>query len=255
MTAENLEKAKKAALVLLEGIKIEPNKKVPFVVNHPFFDSEVYWLYYSRNAKGCPQMINIFEGNNRELAVADVRKKIADADSFLHLYMLVNKPYHPTFFKLVADCDLLDGEEFTKYLIDVWTTTEFPNEDANVSISDWKRYFKKADKQHLMDKGEMCVYTYLPEKVTLYRGSHNGKPKRMSYTTNYAVALWFAKRFSKKGDIGYLIKTTVPKKAIYAYFNNGENECVINPSYIKEYEVEQIINDGNNEYPMFNEHN
>lgn len=246
MKKENLEKCREVALELLYS-PIVQDKRVPFVVHHPFFDSVVTM---GENHT----MLNLLDGEDvqdkaRKLIKERFLDKVTSYDEF---YMRLCKPYRPAFFKFTQE--YIDNEkEYAERLSFVWTTTEFPNEDANVSISDWKRFFKKANKEMLMDKGELCVYTYLPETVTLYRGSHNKKHKKMSYTTNYAIALWFAKRFSQKGDVSYIIKTTIPKKAIYAYFS-AENECVVNPQYIKEYEVEEIINDGNNEYPMFNEH-
>lgn len=246
MKKENLEKCREVALLLL-SLPIVQDERVPFVVHHPFFDNIV-------TVDENHTMLNLLDGEDvQEKAKKFLKEHVLDtAKSYDTFLVRLCKPYYPIFFKLTQEY-IDDEKEYAEYLSYVWTATEFPNEDKNVTISDWKRFFKKANKEMLMDKGELCVYTYLPETVTLYRGSHNKKHKKMSYTTNYAVALWFAKRFSQKGDVSYIIKTTIPKKAIYAYFS-AENECVVNPQYIKEYEVEEIINDGRNEYPMFNEH-
>ncbi len=241
MTKDNLDKCKAVALDLLH-LPVEPCEKVEFLVYHPFF-TDRYTMDDKHN------LVDILNDKTAEAAVKKrLEKRIKNAEKWTDIIMLMHKPYWGFYFAIISPL-IADKKEYGEWLISIWTMTEFPNADNNF-IAEWCKMFKKAEKRYLMDKEEQEIYNSLPDKVILYRGVHDKKSvRKLSYTTDYDIAKWFAQRFTQDGDKSYIIKTVVPKSAIFAYIDN-EKECIINPRAIKEYTIEEIIKRGNgNAFP------
>lgn len=113
---------------------------------------------------------------------------------------------------------------------DAWVTEENPNMDINCSLKESVQFFKKANKELLMEPKDYEVYKAFPETLTVYRGVAVGRiEKGLSWTANKETAEWFAHRFDNENEKGYVQSMTVSKKDILAYFNTrGEDEIVIN---------------------------
>ena len=210
-------------------LDVEPTKLAPVVVMHPIFENGIVFLK-GENAPG-----NILEDEEvLEKARQIVREEINDAKDAMQVYGIIRKSYRLTFFKHVAE--YLSINDYSKLLADAWTMSENPNQDVNVSTAAAVRFFKKADKQMLMDEDEFIVYCDLPETFEVYRGVSVGRnPNGLSWTRNKETASWFAHRFDKKDKCGYVQVALAEKKDVLAYFNSrGEDELVISPKSLKE---------------------
>lgn len=108
---------------------------------------------------------------------------------------------------------------------------ENPNGDVNVSVALAARWFRLADKKSLMYDDEYETYTNLPESFIVYRGVTPGRnPNGMSWTREHDKAEWFSNRFGE----GYVLKGTVNKKDVLAFFSRrGEEEIVIEAKNVK----------------------
>ena len=169
-------------------------------------------------------------------AVKEVAKALKN---FTSVYRLIRVPYWATFFKYA--CSHLSVSDYSQFLSFLWQQMEFPNMDENVKPYEFVRYFKKADKNMLMEADELLFYKTLPHEILVYRGfSEGGDVKALSWTLDVEKAKWFAKRFGKKPQV-YSAK--IQKKDVLAYFNGrGESELVLD--YSRLYEIERICKYG-----------
>ncbi len=241
MTKTDLVKIKGISMHLL-NTEIPKTSYWPLVAQHPFTNTGSFrW----QNESGEYQNGILEKGTEayqkwKELFI----KAINDAETVHHIYFLLNKPWAMLFIRLVEP--FLSDEDFTNLLKDAFTEMEQPNMDPNVSVAQLKNYFKKCDKNALMEEDELEVYNSLPDVVTVYRGvtSYNNKKiKVLSWTLAPEVAKWFANRYEQYGQV-YV--ATISKKHILAYFSGrGESEVVVDPSKLKDIKLFLDLSEAN----------
>lgn len=234
MKETNLDAIKSTARTLLYVDITET--EFPFCLIHPFLNNR----YMSFNNKD-RQLIDILASDeNLQKARDFFEERINQAEDVWRILMYMHTPYRPLLFKLCAN-DLSD-EDYAQMLVEVWTGTENPNQDANVKIPQWIRFFKKAKKELLMTEEELNVYNSLSdtEPIEIYRGvGHGREPYGLSWTANVATAQWFAKRWENKD--AYMLKTHCNKSDVLAYFNcRGEDELVVNVKNLDKSKMERI---------------
>ena len=228
----NLEEVKNIALTLLH-IDPEPTE---FLFNiHPFITEFIRPFKINGEIK----YINI--NKNKEYykkTLEEFTERINKAEKVDYIFILMHKPYRPLYFKMISK--YLSEKDYNEWLQEVWTGTENPNQDPNVSISKWISFFNKANKKLLMTEEDYNVYNSLPdnEPLIIYRGVGKGRePFGLSWTKNTNTAEWFAKRW--QNDCPYMFRAKCYKKDVLAYFNvRGEDELVVNVKNI--FDVERI---------------
>lgn len=143
---------------------------------------------------------------------------------------IIRESYQLGFLKNIVSA--LSQTDLSQLLSMIWVNIENPNQDINASVSEIVRWFKKADKQSLMNQEDYEVYCNLSECFSVYRGVAVGRnPNGLSWTRNLNRAEWFAHRFDRKEQQGYVRDATIFKRDVLAYFNTrGEEEIVV---YIK----------------------
>ena len=153
---------------------------------------------------------------------------------------MLNKPFRITWLKYVEA--YLSNKDFAEYLADAYVSEEMPNLNPNISVKELIKWFKKADKQALMDEDEYKFWSKLPDEVEIFRGvSHSGDKLGISWTTNLETAEWFANRFSDDDNHARVYKVIANKKDCLCYFGSrGENEIVLDVNAVKN-NIEQII--------------
>lgn len=218
----NLETCKNIAKALLYlDVK---ETEIPLFVTHPFFNSRHMPLL--GNDKSMTMHDIIADRDSLNKIRYEYQDKINIMNSIHAIMFLMNKPYRATYFKLIRD--YLSEKDYGELLSYVWTDSENPNQDTNVSIPEWISFFKKSNKRFLMEKEDYQIYNDLPDdkEIIIYRGvAKNREPFGLSWTANLDTATWFAKRFSN--DDAYVLKAKCFKKDILAFFNTrGENELV-----------------------------
>ena len=217
----NLNKVRETAKILLHvPIKYAHNISPLLHVYHPFISSCV--VPVNRD------LYNIIEHPEKLIEYTKAVEERIDEADLCGIYVLVNKPYRLTFLKYCEP--YLSEKDLAQYFADAWVSSENPNQDANCSISYLTKMFKKCNKEQLMTEEDYEVYQSLPDEITLYRGVAVGRnPKGLSWTQNLKTAEWFAHRFDKSDQKGYVQVTTAKKSDVLAYFNTrGEDEIVYN---------------------------
>lgn len=226
----NMEKIKSTAKFLL-SLEITKTTCWPMIAQHPFTNSGTY---YWQDENGDYQNGTLEEGTVAyDKWKAQYMSLIDRAETVYEISFILNKPWRLFFIKLIQP--YLSTEDFTILLKGAFMESEQPNMDPNVSTTELKNYFKKCDKDALMEEDELEVYNSLPDTVTVYRGvtSYNNKKlKVLSWTTNPEVAKWFANRYQQKGQV---YTATISKKHIFAYFGGrNEAEVIVDPSKLKD---------------------
>ena len=221
----NMKGIKETAKTLFLAVDIIPHKDFPFIVSHPFTQTVMTGV----EVNGKMEMIDITDENNYEKWKHFVFDCVDRANDFSRILMMIGKPWRLTFLKYAKD--YLDSETFASSFSLCWVDSENPNMDANVSIKEFISWFKKADKEILMEKEDYEIWKSLPEEFTVYRGVSNGRAEYgLSWTRNYDTANWFANRFGE----GYVLEAKINKKHALAYLNSrGEDEVVVDVRAIK----------------------
>lgn len=208
-------------------LDIRPVTQIPVLVDHPIFSSR---FMLGKDDK----VIDMLEDTKaRKQLLKDYGEGIETA-SLPELFMLIRTRYHLTFFSHI--CDWMSPKDYGEYLAYVWQGSENPNQDANVSIDDAIKLFRKADRRYLMTDEEAAYLASLPDRIKVYRGVSVGRADKegLSWTTNKEKALWFAHRFDRGGKVGKLLEGEVEKRYVLAYFNGrGEDELVCDTHHVK----------------------
>lgn len=229
----NMERVRDTTMHLLD-MPITQTDYWPMIAQHPFTNSGTY---YWRDENGEYQNGILEEGS---VAYAKWKTQftglIDRAETVHEINFILNKPWRLFFIKLVQP--YLSIEDFTILLKWAFIESEQPNMDPNVSTTELKNYFKKCNKDALMEEDELEVYNSLPNVVTVYRGvtSYNNKKiKVLSWTIDPEVAKWFATRYEQNGQV---YTATISKKHILAYFGGrNEAEVIVDPSKLKDIEL------------------
>lgn len=219
MKKTNLNEIKKIAIGFLY-IPIAKTQ-IPFLIQHPIFDTNTCYID--------GKIIDIFDNENLMKALSFYKNKIENSNSLWKIYLIIRKPYRLTFFKYIHN--FLSEKDYAVLLADAWISSENPNYDSNCSIDLLTSWFKKANKEYLMETEDYQHYLQLPEYITVYRGiSNKNSLKALSWTENFEVAEWFSNRWQSDG----IVKTgSVKKEFVLAYFNTrNEHELIIHPKNI-----------------------
>ena len=234
MKNTDLNAAKEVAKLLLYlDIK---KTKIDFILDHPF----IYNRYSVINNKNL-DIVDVLASRDNLNKAREVYEDLIDkADHISYILMLINKPYRSVFFKMANK--YMSVKDYAELLECVWTDSENPNQDVNVSITEWISYFKKADKKILMSVKDYEKYDRLKENksIIIYRGvGKKREPYGLSWTDELSVADWFANRWGN--DEAYILKMECDTKNILAYFNTrGEKEIVVNMNNIDKNKIERI---------------
>lgn len=217
------------AFLYLEPQVIE---SIPMFVDHPYFSSRV-----TMTKSG--ELVDIIDNPD---TLEKVRKDILetlDKGDLITPFCLIQEKYHLVFLKYIKQ--YLSKEDFSRRLAEAWITSENPNQDINVSINEFIRWFKQADRNSLMKPEELKYYNKLPNEVKIYRGVAVGRAEQqgLSWTCNFKTAKWFSERFNHSNQKGYILSGKVKKEDIFAYFN-GRNEDEILCNSKKVYDITRI---------------
>lgn len=210
-------------------LEIQPTKMSPLVVKHPFTDSGITAIRDENNSIQPADLLN----NQQALDCwrGQMAQNIQEAESSNQLFYMVTKSYRLAFLKYAAG--YLSERDAASALNFVWTTSEAPNSDPNLSRRELLALFRSVSPSLLMDKEELQVYEELPDLVTVYRGvtPYNAKMvKGLSWTLDRDTAEWFAHRYRSHGQV---YQAQIEKAHIHAIFlGRNEAEVIVDPHYL-----------------------
>ena len=211
------------------------DKEIPFIIYHPFIKCNPI-IYQNRN--GNIKKIDVFNSRELNKYLNKLENYIDNCKTPLQIFNLINQPYKIYYFYM--NSNNLNKKDYNDILKNIWINTEFPNADKNISVNNLLKLFKKSDTKFLMSEEERTFFNSLPDKVKIYRGTHDANNYRaLSWTNDYETALWFAKRFHSDG---YILQAIVDKKDIIAFFNDrNEHELIIDFTKIKDLKIEKDL--------------
>ncbi len=177
--------------------------------------------------KRCGLVNKRFQHKQSEVEKCLTEGKYATA-IFLH-----ERPYRfDALMEYMTEYNLEDEPNFWEIVGHIWTDSE----NIYESFEDWQWIWEKEspNREKCMSEDEREALAAMPDTLTIYRGYQDGGTAMgMSWTLDQKQAEWFAVRFSHKGSKGTVIKGTVAKSDVLAYFTGrNEAELVILPENV-----------------------
>jgi hypothetical protein len=180
-----------------------------------------------------PLVYQVFGVNNGlankqyEQKTKAVAKAIREGKWYTYVF-LHERPYRCDALIAVRD-DVgvrISDEDWWKLVGAVWTDSE----NIWQNFAEWDDILntERPERECMMNADERVVFDSLPNEITVYRGSTRGLNEGgLSWTTDHAVARFFARRYDHKGS-GVIDHGVVPKALVVAYFDGrNENEIVV----------------------------
>jgi len=153
------------------------------------------------------------------------RKAVEEAienEDWMQVVWLHERPYR--IYVLHDFATEMSDQDFWNALGSIWTDSEniWQNEE------EWRDLWqveRPGRLDYVMDDDDKLVFSNLPETITVYRGCIQGENEDgMSWTTDFQIAEFFAKRFAeiREGD-PIILCGEVSKDDVLAY-SQGRNE-------------------------------
>lgn len=202
-------------------------------IDHPILETSFTILGETK------EVFNIFENQEKyKIWLNETKEYINSRDNVYEIFTRIRKSYRLIFFKYIQE--YLSEEAFAETLKEIWVRVEVVYNDVNVSKQELVSWFKKANKEYLMDNEERKLLSELPDGVLIYRGVRSENYKYgLSWTLDVNTAKWFASRFDTNTQIVY--KAVIQKEDILAYISDrGEKEIIINPVALRKYDIEEV---------------
>tara|TARA_B100000029_G_scaffold45384_2_gene41884 strand:- start:8460 stop:9215 length:756 start_codon:yes stop_codon:yes gene_type:complete len=207
-----------------------PMVRHPLVVSIPHHDVQNKWANAS------------LEFKKEKLAKAEANK---DWHNYIYIH---ERPFRlQAFARLIGD-GCLEPVEYNALLREVWIDSENPSVNAEF----WFDLFEDATSHLLMTEEERDYLKNAPDTLTIYRGYKEPVEEdeyadpiedSLSWTTDYDMAVFFAKRWALDSDVSYVHHAQVPKTDVKAYFKSrGESEIILTwlPDTFKILKTEEI---------------
>lgn len=141
------------------------------------------------------------------------------------LMFLYERPYRLPMLETLWKIGQIDAAQLRELLPGVWVDAEPATELR------WFPLFKAARKA-----GGPLVTPKFPlpdaDPITVYRGQKTRARRELgiAWSTDIKTAEFFAKRM---GGEGWIVKATVPRRHVWAYFDDrGESELITHPTFV-----------------------
>lgn len=164
----------------------------------------------------------------------------AVAESDWHGYVFLHeRPYRFEAMKTLEREGHLDDDQEARWLLarNVWIDSE----NVWQHYDEWTLLFEDTGARFMMTEDEEAALAALPETVTIYRGATcDLNEDGLSWTLDHDRALWFAQRFHDD-DEKVVIRTTIPREKIIAYFTSrSEDEIIALPYDLQDLYYEEL---------------
>lgn len=238
MGETQLERAKNLAITFLH-LPMRETELSPIVVQHPFFENAI--LMDKQGVFNALEEVDRYNAYLRTIA----KNSIISCDGVGQLLSLIRKSYRLPFLLYMVRGKIISTKEAGNLLAEQWSLIENLSYDGTVPKRTVLRWIMAADKETLMDAGELRQFEALPDIVTVYRGCRTPRAvKGMSWTLSEEKARWFADRMSllssgKCGDGSLVYRAKIRKEDIVGYLSGrGEREVIVD--YRKLLDIELV---------------
>ena len=243
----DFEQVKMIAKVMVY-LPIEETELSPAVVKHPYTDSGITMI--ETTGPGPSRIINLLEDQEgQERWMKALEEQIDSITDPITILGRITKSYRGAFLKTVRED--LSVEDLSKALRMVWMSVEKPGRNPSFTKQSWVSTFRRCEPAFLMEPSELQTLSQLPDLIEVYRGiwwEGKGNPvdgaiKGLSWTTDRAVAEFFAYRFQGKNPArqGRVYQAYIPKSGVLAYLDGrNEKEVVVDPKQLQN--IQEIRN-------------
>lgn len=161
--------------------------------------------------------------NLRYTALQDAFHEVLDKRKHgVALFAYTTRPYRSDMFDLLAD--RMRDREYWRLASRLWIDQENPEDFPD----EWRKRFG-SDRPHrcaMMDADEHRDFAELPDQLTVFRGAPD--TNGFSWTLDFSVAKFFARRFQKPDKAHPVWSAIVEKKHVFAFLTGrGESEALI----------------------------
>ena len=157
---------------------------------------------------------------------------------FLH-----ERPHRFDALMEVLDEHQLDDEVLWPLIAHVWTDSD----NINQNLRSWQDvWLDSADQERrvslCMNDSEQEAFRGLPSRFPVWRGvGHRNAVEGLSWTTDRAQAVWFARRYGGPNHTPILASGKVDKGDVLAHFlGRNEHEIVVFPDHVMDITTEQL---------------
>lgn len=168
-----------------------------------------------------------FDQKQRSVSAAIER---SDWNKFIWLH---EKPYRVEALYEIAH--RLSDRAYWKLLGAVWVNIENVYQYGGLlrrMLTDARRNLSL--RPLLMDREERSSLRSLPDTIVVYRGCGPQNKAGLSWTLDQSKARWFAGRLKRRGDRCFVLKRSIGKHRVLAYFSGrSESEIVVAPAALR----------------------
>lgn len=140
----DLNGVRNVAIALLY-LDIKTDTTFSFICYHPFLNSP----YGINQGK---KMVNYTDDIAALSYWRTIKEKEINNSNLIQIYNMIDNGYKLTFIKCTKE--FLSLEDFSVLLADAWVSEENPNMDVNCPLKEIVKWFKQADKNHLMNSSD-----------------------------------------------------------------------------------------------------
>lgn len=163
-------------------------------------------------------------------------EKIDNCQNIETILHTIRKGHTLDYLNFLYETKAISEQRVADLLLNRWVMLEkFHN--MGMSKTRILKLIKIADKSRGYGKVEQ-----IPKIITVYRGVNINNHRGLSWTTNKGTAEWFAKRFLKSGECGYIFSGQIAREDVIVQFSSrNETEIVCDWKKVKDIKVEEVI--------------
>lgn len=156
--------------------------------------------------------------------------KLIEKNSYTNIFHRMSKQLKFAIYNL--NMNEIPGDQAYEVFKDIYSSSEY-----NFDILNWDDIKELCQEQNQHDI--KLLKKKFGNEITIYRGeTHRSDKEGYSWTTNYDIADWFAKRFDNNGVV---LKGKVNADDVLTFFDNKESEVLVPRDLV------QIIDDNHSQ--------
>ncbi|MGF7535213.1 hypothetical protein AAGG74_16285 [Bacillus mexicanus] len=156
--------------------------------------------------------------------------KLKQENSYTKIFYMMSNQLKFAIYDLYMN--EIPGDQAYKVFKDIYSSSEY-----NFDLLNWEDIKELCQEQNQNDI--KLLKKKFGNEITIYRGeTHRSDKEGYSWTTNYDIADWFAKRFESNGVV---LKGKVNADDVLTFFDNKESEVLVPRDLV------QIIDDNHSQ--------
>lgn len=157
-----------------------------------------------------------------------LKTSLSEEENPLKAMLILNKRDHIQFLQNNEDAFKGDGE-FETAVLKLYRRKNGPYSSPN-DIPTWSSFFKKCEKERLLEKGAPITFS----SATVYRGAVIGSGRSLSWSPDRKRAHWYADRWKDPSlGGGKIFEVDITPADLLVYLTDKhEEEIILTPDFI-----------------------